>query len=757
MKGRPKRLLEGIRVLHLAEPVGSLCADLLADLGACVAGIGDRANAPSGSSHFSSCRRPIEASAHLKSRQGRLAFRRSLQESDVLIESFQPGFLQAIGFGNEQMRRINRRLVHISISGFGQTGPRKNFRGEDSVYAAFGGQMHITGTPSGAPLKLAGLQTYNTASLFAANAVILNLRRRKITGAGCHIDLSIQEAVASTLDHVLVDYFHDGTLSGRRGDDYAQEPFTVVRCKDGYIQIPILRNWDTVRELLESEGCAVDIREEERRDTAPRQTHYAAMTESVQAWTRGKTKRELFALGQAMGFPWGPIATPEEVLRSPQLKARGFFDSLQRVAGRKTAIQGVPYRFCAGPATRSARPNRENAPPAFKNSRDILKGIRVLDLTRLIAGPYTTRILGDFGAEVLKVQSGCIATGAEKNDTPAFRNWNRNKRSIGLDLNRPEARELLLKLVSISDVVVENFSPRVLNNWNLTYKRLKAYKPDIILARISAMGQSGPWKNFTGFAPTFHALSGLTAATSRSLEVPTGIGYAFGDSITALYASLAILAAIEYRDRTGCGHCIDISAYEALCSLTTSASGESPNAAPCGCYPCRGEDRWCVIAVLHEGEWRKFCRIADQPELTAPRFSTHAGRKKYQADLDAILSRWTRRYRAETLVHRLQKNGIAAGIVQNAADLAGDRQLAARRFFVRLRHPVLGDSISDRTALWPWKEKTDGWKPAPLLGEDNAYVFGELLGISEAELRSLREKGIIENCSRQNIRESAAR
>ena len=263
MKGTPKRLLEGIRILHLADPVGGLCASLLADLGACVLAVEDPANASSGPSSASSRRHTIHAPVfiNLKTRNGKLAFRRLLQQSDVLLESVRPGFLQGLGFGNKQLQQINHRLIHISISGFGQTGPRKNYLGSDAVYAAFGGQMYVTGIPSGKPLKLAGLQAYYTASLFAANAVILNLRKRKRTGAGCHIDLSIQEAVASTLDHVLVEYIHDGTLSDRHGDDYAEEPFTVVRCKDGYIQIPILRNWDTVRELLESEGCAGSAKE----------------------------------------------------------------------------------------------------------------------------------------------------------------------------------------------------------------------------------------------------------------------------------------------------------------------------------------------------------------------------------------------------------------------------------------------------------------------------------------------------------------
>jgi crotonobetainyl-CoA:carnitine CoA-transferase CaiB-like acyl-CoA transferase len=393
-------------------------------------------------------------------------------------------------------------------------------------------------------------------------------------------------------------------------------------------------------------------------------------------------------------------------------------------------------------------------------NQGILKGLRILDFTWVLAGPYATRILSDFGAEVIKIQSKKTAGGVESNLTGYFSHWNRNKRSITLDMSHPEAKEIVLRLVRISDVVIENFSPRVMSNWGLDYERLKEVRPDIIMVSMSAMGQTGPWKDFVAFGPALQALSGLTYLTSFAQEPPLGMGYAYADPVAGLHAVLAILAALEFRDRTGKGQTIDLSQYEAMCTmlgpalLNASANQKdiSPQgnhsdhvpAAPYGCYRCSGADRWCVIGVFTETEWESLCNILGRPDWTREeRFSDLSKRKEHREDLDRFLEEWTLQHSPEEVVNLLQQEGVAAGVVQNAEDLAKDPHLMARDFFVPLEHPVLGKTVADASPIRFKGNPGDKWEAAPLLGEDNRYVFTELLGLAEGELSSYIEKGII--------------
>jgi len=317
-----------------------------------------------------------------------------------------------------------------------------------------------------------------------------------------------------------------------------------------------------------------------------------------------------------------------------------------------------------------------------------------------------------------------------------------------------------LNLTAMSDIVVENFSPRVMSNWGFSYDALKEVKPDLIMASISAAGQTGPWRDFVGYGPTFHALSGLTSMTSSGQKSPIGLGHAYADTIIGLYSAMAMLAALKHRDLTGEGQYIDVSGYEAILTLLgpalLEASAKDPTTlsknnhinnitgAPYGCYRCAGNDRWCVIAVFDEGEWHTFCRLLGNPGWTSEEiFSTFFRRRENRVALDRRIEAWTRLHPPEAIVDMLQNQDIAAGVVENAEDLAKDPYLAARNFFIELAHPTLGKTISDRSAITFPKETTDRWKAAPLLGEDNRYVFMELLGFAEDKFLSLTERGII--------------
>jgi crotonobetainyl-CoA:carnitine CoA-transferase CaiB-like acyl-CoA transferase len=390
----------------------------------------------------------------------------------------------------------------------------------------------------------------------------------------------------------------------------------------------------------------------------------------------------------------------------------------------------------------------------------ILEGLRVLDFTRVVAGPFTTRVLGDFGAEVIKIQSKKIAVGIESDSSPYFSAWNRNKKSITLDMNRSEARELFLGLAESSDVVVENFSPRVMSNWQLDYDKLRQVNERLIMLSMSGMGQSGPWKDYVAFGPTVQSLAGLTYLTSYSEDAPIGLGYAYADIVSGLYGSILILAALQFRDQTDQGQYIDLSEYEAICTTMgpalmdafvnqkeISPKGNADDyiqAAPYGCYRCLGYDKWCVIAVFTEAEWQAFRSVLGNPAwATDDNFSTLQKRLQNVMDLDSHVADWMAKQTAERVAERLQEAGVPAALVENAEELAEDPQLLSNDFFDSLSHPVLGDIRIDTYPMKFRNYQKTSWKASPLLGEANEYVFGEILGMDHTTIQSYIQKGII--------------
>ncbi len=390
-------------------------------------------------------------------------------------------------------------------------------------------------------------------------------------------------------------------------------------------------------------------------------------------------------------------------------------------------------------------------------NQGILHNIRILDFSWVLAGPYATRILADFGAEVIKIQP--LLPEAEDTFSKGYYNtWNRNKLGITLNLNKPEGLAIARRLVVLSDAVVENFTPRVMANWGLDYDSLKKIKPDLIMLSMSTMGNSGPWRDYAGFGTNVHAFSGMTYLTSFPGKPPTGLGYAYADHIAGLVAALALLSALEYRRRTGEGQYIDVSQVEAMASLLGSAvleytvnselpepvGNRSAEAAPHGVYRCQGDDRWCAIAVFSDEEWRGFCRALGNPPWTEDsRFSTLSRRLGNVDELDRWVAEWAMEHTAEEVMALLQQEGVAAGVVQDARDLANDPQLKARGFFIELDHPELGKTISDAVPIKLSDIPARYGRAAPTLAQDNDYVYRELLGMSSDEIAGLRERGVI--------------
>ena len=391
-------------------------------------------------------------------------------------------------------------------------------------------------------------------------------------------------------------------------------------------------------------------------------------------------------------------------------------------------------------------------------NQPILHNVRILDFTWVLAGPYATRILADFGAEVIKVQP-LLAAGTESRfDRGYYNTWNRNKLGITLNMESPQGIALAKQLAGRCDAVVENFTPRVMANWGLGYENLKKVKPDIIMLSMSAMGQTGLWRNYTGFGPTVQAFSGMTYLTSFPGEPPTGLGFSYADHVAGLVAASALLGALEHRRKTGEGQYIDISQVEAMSALLGEAvldyqiGGEdvppmgnrSIQAAPHNVYRCRGDDRWCAIAVFSDEEWQSFKRALGNPLWAEEeKFGTLASRLKNVAELDRLVSEWTGEYTAEDVMTLLQRHGVAAGVVQDAKNLADDAHLKTRGFFIELDHPELGKTMSDATPVKLSRTPAKYHRAAPSPGEDNNYIYGKLLGMTEEQLAGLREEGVI--------------
>ena len=353
-------LLKGLQVLDLADEKGSFCSKLLADLGARVIKIEKPGGDPSREMgpfledspnpersffFFHNNTNKLGITLNLEHESGKEIFFKLLRKTDVVVET-SPDYIRQNGLNYDALHIENIRLIHVSVTGFGQNGPRSQYRSCDLVASAFGGQMYVTGSPSAVPLRPFGNQSYYTASLFAAVSILLALRKRARTGKGEHIDISLQEAAVSTLDHVMVQYFYENTVSKRQGGAYWNHSFCILPCKDGHILLAPFQQWETLVEWMDNEGMAEDLRDKGYLEEGYRDSRMSHIIQVIERWTKTHTVQELFESGQLMRLPWAPISALKGVLSNSQLKARGFFVDVEHPElKRSISYPGSPYKF----------------------------------------------------------------------------------------------------------------------------------------------------------------------------------------------------------------------------------------------------------------------------------------------------------------------------------------------------------------------------------------------------------------------------
>lgn len=399
----------------------------------------------------------------------------------------------------------------------------------------------------------------------------------------------------------------------------------------------------------------------------------------------------------------------------------------------------------------------------------LLSGVRVADFSWVVAGPFCTELLALMGCEVIKIESRkrvdtlrriSSALGfkdeGDIDQSTEFNMVSLNKKSLSLNLSHPRGVEIAKRLVGISDVVVENFSPGVIERLGLGYEELKKIKSDIIMLSVSYAGHSGPEARYLGYAVLFHAVSGLAYLTGYP-DGPPGYIRAPIDTMVASTAAVGLLSALYHRRRTGQGQHVDVSAREAISRLIgpafiEAARGGSPSRtgnlhetmAPHNCYPCRGDGEWISIAVETDAEWRALCRVLGQPSLADDaRFATARARQERLAELDALLSQLTSQFDARELTGSLQRAGVAAFPAFRAPDVFSDPHLASRGYITEVDHPRLG---RQKVFAPPWKfdrAAPEIVSPAPLMGQHNDYVLRELLGLNPAAIAELERAEVL--------------
>ncbi|WP_189874320.1 CaiB/BaiF CoA-transferase family protein [Streptomyces bluensis] len=670
-------------------------------------------------------------------------------------------------------------LVHVRVTPFGLVGPRSGWQGTDLVVAALGGMLAQVGDPDGPPLRLPENQAEQLAGVNAAIAVLLGLRARR-RGPGQLIDVSAQACVAAALEAGALAYLHEDRVPPRPGRVHPLVPHGLFRAADGYLGGGLggsPRMWDALLAWLREEGADADLAEPRWQDPVERKKHQEYVFKVVQDFVGTWPKEEFAQAAQTRKLPWAAVDLPHELPDNPQLSARDFF---VRVGGRTDV--GFPFAFPEGRRVTSLgvprlgddqallgeqRPVRQ-VEEAYEDARPALDGVRVLDLTWVLAGPYCTKVLADHGADVIKVESlgrpdptrfapfMHLSRGdhTDPDTNGYFNEVNRNKRSIALDTRTEEGVAVLRDLIANCDVVVENFSATVMTRLGLGYDALREINPGIVYVSMSGMGHTGPRAGWVSYADTVSASSGLTGLTGWGPDDVVGVIYGHGDIVAGLQAALATVAALEHRAETGRGQHIDLSQLEAIAahmgtSLLTSSATPIGNAhpvwSPQGVYRCLGTDRWLAVSVRSDEEWAALCDILGRPELAADaRLSTAEGRRRESALVDGVLGEWARGLSADLAAELLQKRGIPAGAVQDGRELVEhDPQLRARGFYVRAEHPAAGAFLHEGVPIRLTRTPGGIRRAAPVLGADTDEVLLDVAGISAERLRRLHEEGVL--------------
>jgi crotonobetainyl-CoA:carnitine CoA-transferase CaiB-like acyl-CoA transferase len=785
--------LTGIRIVELAESVaGEYCGKLLADFGAEVIKIerpdcgsptrsmapiiGD-GGGPERSALFAylntnkrsavldvSCVADIEKLHHI------------IATADAVVDDHAPLWVEAVGVSTAEFPRRHPVVVFCSITPFGGGAPPE-FQNAKSfnVFNSSGWGYHTPShaDPAKPPLKGPGrfLADYE-AGLDAALCVAASLFWHLRSGKGEFIDVSQQAVLASRADCVLGRFITGEIAPENTREDYDQQgPASFFTCADGFVYLYMTsrNHWMGLKKLM-GQPEWLDAFDDDWLEFSVTPEKVVTFQNGFANWVGGLSKDETADEAQRLGVPLVPVKSAADLKNSPQYRHRGFFQHVTHPVLGTAAYPTVPYLMSASPARiTSAAPTLGQHSAEIADSIEMprpvptvksaqlkppkvsrggpLEGVRVVELTKVWAGPYAGKLLAFLGAEVIKVESSGNPDemraygGTDINHAPYFLSINPEVLSVELDLKSAAGVDGLRDLIAHSDIVVNNLRPGAMERLGLGYQQLKSIKGDIISVSIKMWGNDGPLGHQTGYAPCFAALAGLASLVGYPGGPPLGTSMRYGDSTVGAAAALAAVTALLHRDLSGEGQFVDVSAVETLssmigdCLLEQDLTGahvfpegnRDPDMAPHNCYPCSGGD-WISVAVADDRQWRALCDVLGAATLANDtRYACMPERLQHTDALDTDLARFTTSRDAGQLAQRLRSAGVPSSKSATSLDVISDQLLWERELYRFVsdhregQRPILAA---------PWRMSaapTEIARGAPDLGEHNDYVLNEIL------------------------------
>ncbi len=709
-----------------------------------------------------------------------------VSRADVVIESSAPGPLAPTAWTIDAPQ-----LIRVLITPFGLSGPWSERRSNVFTDDAVSGHMYLNGEPDRHPFRRHGRHTEYSGGMYGFIGALAALIARESSGQGQTVEIAHLEAMVAMHQHTTTMWTHAGHTLRREGNAQpgVWHPAGVYECADGFVFL-CHSTGAKLEPFLQAAGLGHMLEDPRFATNESRGRNKRAFDEALRPWLMARTSAEICSLGEATFSPMGPVLDTHQFLADPHMAAREFFVPLDESRGDERIPRG-PFRLGTDfdgatpqpPTEIDARglpnwqPQRPSSPAARSLDDGPLTGLRVLDLTRVWAGPVAGRLLGDLGADVVHIESPWNRGPLEAPDdlaelTHTFpdnelgeRYWNRNggfnklarnKRGVSIDLSTNDGRQLFRELIMVSDVILENYSPRVFPQWGLDWDSLRRLNPSIIHTSMPGYGARGPGANRVALGPVIEAATGMTMMSGYADGIPYRSGVAWPDPVSGMSAVAGTLVALWHRlAANGEAQQVETAMIESMGTfagdelLSAQIVGQppprrgnrEPGVAPQGVYRCLGHDRWIAVSVTSDAEWASLCDVAGLP--VAWRRWELWERKSRHDEIDATLSIWSRALSPVEAVDRLQSSGVIAAVVADARDLLESEHLATRQFWAEvggvdigiLSHPGCPIRLSDTPATYR--------RGAPGLGEHNREVLTELLGITEPEFADLARDGII--------------